>query len=96
MTASPRARSLSIADAGRGIAPEGLATLFQPFKRLAPTADIPGTGLSLVVVRLLVEQMNGRIEVASEPGLGACFMRLAAQGLKPACLSGYLHCTQSN
>ena len=64
---------VSIADEGRGIAPEGLAMLFQPFKRLAPTADIPGTGLGLVVVRLLVEQMNGRIEVASEPGLGACF-----------------------
>jgi signal transduction histidine kinase len=64
---------VSIADEGPGIAAEGLAMLFQPFKRLAQTADIPGTGLGLVVVRLLVEQMNGRVEVTSTSGQGACF-----------------------
>ena len=50
-----------------------LAELFQPFKRLQVSADVPGTGLGLVVVKLLVEQMGGSIEVSSEPGRGTCF-----------------------
>ena len=58
---------------GAGIAPAQLTELFQPFKRLARTADVPGTGLGLVVVKLLLEQMRGGIEVASEPGHGARF-----------------------
>jgi signal transduction histidine kinase len=35
--------------------------------------DIPGVGLGLVIVKLLADQMHGRIEVASEPGRGAQF-----------------------
>ena len=66
--------SISITDEGQGISASGIAELFQPFKRLASTADVPGTGLGLVVVKLLVEQMRGRIEVSSELGHGACFM----------------------
>lgn len=64
---------VTIADQGRGIAPQDLAALFQPFKRFAPTADAPGTGLGLVVVKLLVEQMGGRVEVDSVLGQGSCF-----------------------
>ena len=66
--------SVTITDQGQGIAANELSELFQPFKRLASTADVPGTGLGLVVVKRLVEQMGGRIEVNSEPGHGACFM----------------------
>ena len=66
--------SVTIIDEGRGIAAEDLPELFKPFKRLAATADVPGTGLGLVVVKRLVEQMSGRVEVNSTPGQGACFM----------------------
>jgi signal transduction histidine kinase len=34
---------------------------------------VQGTGLGLVVVKLLTEQMQGRVEVASELGHGSTF-----------------------
>ena len=65
--------ALTVTDEGAGIGREQIGELFQPFKRLPQTAEVPGVGLGLVVVKLLVEQMNGRIEVASELGRGSCF-----------------------
>ena len=64
---------VTIDDEGPGISAAQLAELFQPFKRLDQTADQPGTGLGLVVAKLLTEQMQGRIEVASTPGRGSSF-----------------------
>jgi signal transduction histidine kinase len=60
-----------VADEGGGMTPEQVAELFEPFKRLSPEAV--GTGLGLVVVKLLLEQMHGSISVESEPGRGSCF-----------------------
>jgi signal transduction histidine kinase len=65
---------MSFADEGRGLVPEQIEQLFQPFKRLGATTEVPGTGLGLVVVKLLCEQMGGRVDVQSTPGEGACFM----------------------
>ena len=61
-------------DQGAGIPADRLGELFQPFKRLPETAKLPGTGLGLVVVKRLTEQMHGHIDVASEPGHGASFI----------------------
>ena len=66
--------SVSVTDEGRGIGPDDIAELFQPFKRLSGTSHVPGTGLGLVVVKRLIEQMGGRVEVNSRPGHGASFM----------------------
>jgi signal transduction histidine kinase len=65
---------VTITDEGPGISARDQAELFQPFRRLAGTAAVPGTGLGLVVVKRLTEQMGGRVEVDSEFGHGACFM----------------------
>ena len=70
---TPAQLCVRIEDEGRGMSTALLAELFQPFKRLQISADVPGTGLGLVVVKLLVEQMGGSIEVSSEPGRGTCF-----------------------
>ncbi|HEY9065689.1 MAG TPA: PAS domain-containing sensor histidine kinase [Burkholderiaceae bacterium] len=64
---------LDIADEGAGLTPAEMNELFQPFKRLTRTRDVPGTGLGLAVVKMLVGQMHGRVEVASEPGRGSRF-----------------------
>ncbi len=71
---------LSVRDRGAGLSAAQQAQLFQPFERLGAEAQrIEGTGLGLVIARQLVEAMGGRIEVASQPGVGSSFgIRLAA------------------
>jgi signal transduction histidine kinase len=68
---------LAVSDSGPGIPPEELARIFEPFY----TTKFSGTGLGLSVVRSLVEQHGGRVEVSSTPGQGTTFfVILPAQG----------------
>jgi len=62
---------VEITDEGPGMTTEQVGELFQPFKRLTP--EVAGTGLGLVVVKLLLEQMQGSVAVESTPGRGSCF-----------------------
>ncbi len=65
---------LDVIDTGVGIAPEDLATLFQPFQRGAQArGPIEGVGIGLAVTRALVELMGGHVEVRSAPGAGSTF-----------------------
>ncbi len=65
---------IAVADTGRGIPPEHLASLFQPFNRLgAECSEIDGTGIGLTITRRLVELMGGSIGVSSEVGIGSTF-----------------------
>ncbi|MDO8312452.1 MAG: PAS domain-containing protein [Sideroxyarcus sp.] len=67
---------LAVADNGPGIAPEILPRLFQSFVQgeggLARSHG--GTGIGLVLVRLLAELHGGASGVESEPGAGAKFL----------------------
>lgn len=47
--------------------------VFQIFQRLHSTAEYPGTGIGLAIVRKAVERVGGRVDVESEPGKGASF-----------------------
>jgi signal transduction histidine kinase len=64
---------ISFIDQGSGLTREQIAELFQPFKRLPSHAAIAGTGMGLVVVRMMLGHMGGRVDVASEPGRGSRF-----------------------
>lgn len=65
---------ISIRDTGEGLPPEKLAQLFQPFNRLGQEANaIEGTGIGLVFVKKLIEQMGGNIGVESIAGTGSVF-----------------------
>lgn len=57
---------ISVTDRGIGIAPEHLATIFEPYF----TTRRAGTGLGLPIARNIIEGLGGRITVASEPGAG--------------------------
>jgi len=72
-TSAARVR-LAVRDTGCGIAPQRLGELFEPFNRLgAERGPVEGTGIGLVIVRQLVEQMGGEIGVDSQPGEGSLF-----------------------
>lgn len=62
---------LRVIDTGRGMTPDQLAHLFEPFNRLGrDNSGIQGTGIGLVITRHLVEMMQGRLELRSESGVG--------------------------
>jgi signal transduction histidine kinase len=75
---------VTVKDTGIGIKPEELTdsdssadggTVFDAFRRGngALTAGISGSGLGLSIVRVVVEQANGRVRVQSTPGQGSTF-----------------------
>ncbi|HDQ44517.1 MAG TPA: response regulator [bacterium] len=65
----------TVSDTGAGIAPEHLSKLFTRFGRFGDVkgGGYKGTGLGLVIVKVLVEKHGGHIGVSSEPGKGAAF-----------------------
>ncbi len=71
----PRGRvRITVADNGRGIAPEKLERLWVPFDRLdAEKSGVEGTGLGLALSRALAESMNGQLHVESSPNQGSTF-----------------------
>ena len=76
---------VTVSDEGRGMDEAQCAQLFQPFVRFDVQPGVPGTGLGLVIVKMLVELMHGRIEVSSTPGRGSRFtVELPATAPAPA------------
>jgi len=84
---------ISVRDTGSGLSPELVEQLFQPFNRLGREGSAEeGTGIGLVMCKVLVELMGGRIGVESIPGAGCEFWfelgsaqppRLAEEGAGP-------------
>lgn len=67
---------VSVTDTGRGIPPEKLDLVFEPFQQLNSTLDRRegGLGLGLTLVRRLVEMHQGRVTAFSEGvGKGSTF-----------------------
>jgi signal transduction histidine kinase len=59
-----------IADSGKGIAPEIIDRMFEPFATFGKTT---GTGLGLSICRRILEEHRGRIWARNEAGAGAVF-----------------------
>lgn len=60
---------ISFIDTGKGIAPEELGRVFEPYH----TTKTKGSGLGLMIVQRIIEEHGGEIELASKPGEGTCF-----------------------
>jgi signal transduction histidine kinase len=64
-----RGLRVHVTDTGAGIAPEALSRIFDPYFTTKPG----GTGLGLPIVRRIVREHDGRLEVHSELGRGTRF-----------------------
>jgi signal transduction histidine kinase/GAF domain-containing protein len=66
---------IEVADEGLGIPSSEREKIFEKFYRLDPqqTQGVGGSGLGLYICRELVERMDGRLSVESEPGVGSRF-----------------------
>jgi signal transduction histidine kinase len=71
----PRAVEFSVRDTGRGIPPQSMATLYEPFRRRQKPGEyaFSGSGLGLSICRKLVEAMGSTLEVETAPGYGTRF-----------------------
>jgi signal transduction histidine kinase len=63
--------TISVDDTGCGVTAENLAKLFIPF---FTTKGSAGTGLGLAICKQIAEEMQGTIQVESQPGAGARFV----------------------
>jgi signal transduction histidine kinase/DNA-binding response OmpR family regulator len=75
---NPRRSQMAIAfdveDTGKGIAPEEMAKLFEPFEQTASGIQSEqGTGLGLAISRQFVTMMGGDIKVKSAIAVGSTF-----------------------
>ena len=66
----------TISDTGVGMSQEFLDHIFDPFAQEKNDARsvYQGTGLGMTIVKGLIEQMHGNIEVTSEVGIGTTFV----------------------
>ena len=70
-SASNGSALVDVADNGRGIPPDALTRIYDPF--FTTKAARKGTGLGLSVTYGIVREHGGTIEVESLPGAGTCF-----------------------
>ena len=63
---------ISVQDTGKGMPPEVRARIFDPFFTTKPVGQ--GTGLGLSISFKIIQDHNGSIRVASEPGRGTRFL----------------------
>ncbi|TKJ73077.1 histidine kinase [Pseudomonas sp. CFBP13509] len=65
--------SVAVCDTGNGIAADHMGQLFKPFERLGADPNVEGSGLGLALSKSLLENMDGRLKVQSQPGVGSRF-----------------------
>lgn len=63
--------TVSVRDAGPGIAPEERALVFDRFHRSVATQSMPGSGLGLSIVEQIVRVHGGEVRVSASPAGGA-------------------------
>jgi signal transduction histidine kinase len=70
-----RRLEFSVRDTGRGIPPQSMATLFEPFRRRQKSGEyaFSGSGLGLSICRKLVEAMGSSLKVETTMGTGTRF-----------------------
>jgi signal transduction histidine kinase len=71
-TQHPEQTVFTVQDNGRGIAAADIPYIFEPFRRVG-RQDVPGEGMGLAYVQLLVRRHGGDITCQSTLGVGTTF-----------------------
>jgi signal transduction histidine kinase len=69
---APNSYRVDVRDAGPGVRPEHLESIFEEYTSYFGSQDRSGGGLGLAICRLIVQRHHGRIWASAEPS-GACF-----------------------
>jgi signal transduction histidine kinase len=81
---------IDVSDHGKGIAPDFIDRIFEPYERGAKSGEPKGLGLGLYISRQLATSHGGQLTASSLPGQGATFSLLlpctepALQAVAPA------------
>ena len=73
LSVGPKEIAIAVEDKGRGIGPEDLEKIFQPFYRSDDGMAIPGFGLGLSLSRRILQLHKGAITADSVVGQGSVF-----------------------
>ena len=65
-----------VSDTGRGIPPEAIPFVFDPYQQALPGDAAQGSGLGLAIVARVVAAHHGRVAVQSQEGIGTTFTLL--------------------
>jgi signal transduction histidine kinase len=64
---------IDVSDHGKGIAPDFIERIFEPYERGAKSGEPKGLGLGLYISRQLATSHGGQLTASSVPGQGATF-----------------------
>jgi predicted cupin superfamily sugar epimerase len=84
LTPDTEARTLTIEDNGTGISPEHMGAIFEPYR----TTKASGSGLGLLIVRRIIREHGGEIEIESEEGHGTRIVVFLPRGERTVRLLG--------
>ena len=79
--------TIAVSDTGKGISPENVSRILQPFVQIVDRNHRDGTGLGLPICNRLAALMGGELSVASQVGVGSTFtvtLRGVETGTLPA------------
>ena len=65
---------ISVVDQGEGMDEEVKKKMFSPYAKISKSGTEHIIGLGLTITRKLVEKLNGKLRIESQPGTGSTFI----------------------